>query len=68
MIDDVELFRCYLCQRFRPMDKDHHKLVRFKDLIMPKDICNECYDRALKEGMMGGGRDPILPPKTGAAK
>jgi hypothetical protein len=55
-LDEVELVRCYLCQKYKPI-KDT-KLIRFRDLIRPKEICNECYGRATTEGLMGSGRDP----------
>jgi hypothetical protein len=52
-IESIKLFRCFLCQKFKPMTPENCKSVIFKDLLWPKDVCIECFEKVKKEGVIG---------------
>jgi hypothetical protein len=46
-LSEIEFFRCYICQKYKPISDC--KVVRFKDLIHPKDVCNSCFEEVQKK-------------------
>ena len=48
-IDEIEMFKCFVCERYRPMIEGEHHSVKFKDFFNPKDVCDGCFQNMQKK-------------------
>lgn len=41
-----ELFKCFICKEYKAIED--MKILRIKGLILPKDVCIQCYNKIIK--------------------
>lgn len=59
--DKLQLFRCFVCLNFKPIDQANQVLI--KGLILPKDVCRDCLDRALEKGVAKEKKEEVKEDK-----
>jgi hypothetical protein len=54
-MEEIELFRCFLCSKYKPISQA--KPVTVRGSTLPKDICDECFGKANAEGVYQTEKD-----------
>ena len=47
--NSIELFRCFICNKYKPISQA--KSVTVRGSTLPKEVCEECLGKATKEGV-----------------
>jgi hypothetical protein len=46
-VEDIELFKCFICRQYKPIKQAN--LMIIKGLLLPKDVCTGCRQKAFEE-------------------